>query len=66
MSFDSNLDPARWKAERQAMLESINHWKETANHEMKQHAKYMKLFFEVKEKYDKLVEANNIRTPNQS
>jgi hypothetical protein len=44
------------------MTEAIEHWKETAHHEMRQHAKYMKLFFEMREKYEKVVETKNIRT----
>jgi hypothetical protein len=53
MSFDKDLDPSRWRAEKTVMTETINYWKETANHEMKQHAKYQKLYFEMKEKLER-------------
>lgn len=57
MTYNKDMDPKLWRVEREAMIESIKHWRELANHEKQQHAKWMKLYFEMKAKYD--LEANN-------
>lgn len=52
MTYNKDIDQKQWKAEREAMKEAIKHWMEIANHEIKQHAKYQKLYFEMKQKYE--------------
>ena len=53
MTFSSkDIDPKLRKAEKEAYTETIKHWMEIANHETKQHAKYQRLYFEMKEKYE--------------
>lgn len=53
MTFNQDEDPKRWKAALEAKDRKIAYYEELINHEKAQHAKYMKLYFEMKEKYEK-------------
>lgn len=52
MTFDPDIDPKLWKAEKAAWIAAVKHYQTLAEHEIKQHQKYRKLYFDMKDKRD--------------
>jgi hypothetical protein len=56
VTFNPDIDPKLWKAERAAYKRTIEYQVELIEHEKKQHEKYQKLYFDMKEKYEKCLQ----------
>lgn len=54
MTFNPDIDPKVWKAEKEAYKRTIQYQVELIEHEKKQHTKYQKLYFSMKDEYEDL------------
>lgn len=53
MTFNPDTDPKTWKAEISALKAALEHQIEISTHAVQQQKKWQKLYFEMKEKYER-------------
>jgi hypothetical protein len=56
VTFNPDIDPKTWKAERAAYLRTIEYQRELIDHTKEQQVKWQKLYFEMKDKRDSCME----------
>lgn len=53
MTFNPDFDPKKWKAENTALRNALENQIEISKHAVQQQKKWQKLYFEMKEKYER-------------
>lgn len=52
MTFDQDIDPKMWKAEREAYITTIKHLREVVEHSTKKQQEYQSRYFGMKELFE--------------